>query len=153
MRAWTAVGLEVAFFVLAFGVRSWVQLRRTGSSGLVLPGRGASAAERVATVLFAVALLALVAAPIADLSGLARFGALEGPIAAVGGAALAVVGIGLCLWAQLAMGPPWRIGVDTAADSKTGTRSPETRVACATSRRASIQPPAMRAKKNRTPAR
>lgn len=128
MRAWTAVGLEVVFFVLAFGVRSWVQVRRTGSSGLVLPGRGASASEGVATALFAVALLALVAAPIADLSGLARFGALEGPIAAVGGASLAVMGIGLCLWAQLAMGPSWRIGVDPAEVTELVTAGPFARV-------------------------
>lgn len=128
MRAWTAVGLEVAFFVLAFGVRSWVQLRRTGSGGLVLPGRGAGAAEWVATALFVVGLVALVAAPIADISGLARFGALQGPIAAVGGAALAVVGIGLCLWAQLAMGPSWRIGVDSAEVTELVTAGPFARV-------------------------
>lgn len=128
MRAWTAVGLEVAFFVLAFGVRSWVQLRRTGSSGLVLPGRGAGAAERVATALFVVGLVALVAAPVADISGLGRVGALQGPIAAAAGTALAVVGIGLCLWAQLAMGSSWRIGVDAAEVTELVTVGPFARV-------------------------
>ena len=56
----------------------------------------------------------LVAAPIADLAGLDRIGALDGGAAAVAGTIVAAAGIVLTLVAQLQMGDSWRIGVDTA---------------------------------------
>ena len=128
MRVWTAIGLEVAFFVLAFGVRSWVQLKRTGSSGFILPDRSAGPAERAASALFVVGLAAIVAAPIADLAGLAPLELLDGPLAAGAGAVLALAGIGLCLWAQLAMGASWRIGVDPGEVTALVTAGPFARV-------------------------
>jgi protein-S-isoprenylcysteine O-methyltransferase Ste14 len=45
-RTTVAVVLEVVFAVLAIGVRSWIQWRRTGSMGFVLPRRAAPAVER-----------------------------------------------------------------------------------------------------------
>lgn len=66
MRLTLAVALEAVFVVMAFGVRSWVQWRRTGSTGFVLPRRGAPAVERAGAALFGVALVLLVVAPIAD---------------------------------------------------------------------------------------
>lgn len=38
-RAVAAVLLEAAFFALAFGWRSWIHWRRTGSTGFVRPRR------------------------------------------------------------------------------------------------------------------
>lgn len=60
MRAWVAIGLELAFFSLAFGWRSWVQWRRTGSTGFIRPRRGAPPAELAGATGFVVALVLLV---------------------------------------------------------------------------------------------
>ena len=113
-RAWLALILEAVFLLLAFGVRSWIQWRRTGSSGFILPRRGAPPAERIASVLFVLGLVLLIGAPIADLAGLGRLSAFTGAAAAVAGVILAVAGIALTVLAQFAMGDSWRIGVDTS---------------------------------------
>jgi protein-S-isoprenylcysteine O-methyltransferase Ste14 len=111
-RAWLAIGLEVVFGALAFGWRSWVQWRRTGSTGFIRPRRGAPAAELAGAAGFVAALILLVVAPIADLAGLPRLSPLDAPWAAVAGALVGVAGIVLTVGAQLAMGDSWRIGVD-----------------------------------------
>lgn len=112
MRTAVAIVLEVLFAVLAFGVRSWVQWRRTGSTGFVMPRRDAPAVERVGAALFVAAIALLIVAPIADAGGSARWEALDNTAAAIVGGALAVAGIVLCAVAQFAMGDSWRIGVD-----------------------------------------
>lgn len=114
-RAVAALILEVAFFALAFGWRSWIQWRRTGSTGFIRPRRGASPAELLGSGGFVLALLLLVAAPLADLAGLPRLGFLDASWAAAAGITLGVCGVALTLVAQLAMGDSWRIGVDPAA--------------------------------------
>lgn len=111
-RGWLALVLEGLFLVLAFGLRSWIHWRRTGSSGFIRPRRGAPPAELFAAVLFTVGLGLLVAAPIADVGGVGRLDALDGTVAAVAGVALAAGGIALTFFAQLVMGESWRIGVD-----------------------------------------
>ena len=72
-RATVALLLEAVFFALAFGWRSWVQWRRTGSTGFIRPRRGASTAELLGSIGFVLALVLLVAAPLADLAGMAIF--------------------------------------------------------------------------------
>lgn len=114
-RAVAALVLEVAFFALAFGWRSWIQWRRTGSTGFIRPRRGASSAELVGSGGFVLALVLLVAAPVADLAGLPRVERLDTTGAAGAGVALGVCGVALTLVAQLAMGDSWRIGVDPDA--------------------------------------
>lgn len=111
-RGWAAVILEAVFLGLAFGVRSWIQWRRTGSTGFIRPRRGAPLSEMVASVLFIVGLVLLIAAPIADIAGAERLELFDGPAAAVGGIALGLAGIVLTFVAQLDMGDSWRIGVD-----------------------------------------
>jgi protein-S-isoprenylcysteine O-methyltransferase Ste14 len=113
-RAVVALLLEVVFFGLAFGWRSWVQWRRSGSTGFIRPRRGAGAAELVGSSGFVVALVLLVAAPVAELAGMARIELLDTTWAAAAGIALGVGGVALTLVAQLAMGDSWRIGVDPA---------------------------------------
>lgn len=113
-RALVALLLEVAFFGLAFGWRSWVQWRRTGSTGFIRPRRGAGAAELVGSSGFVVALALLVAAPVADLADTARIESLDTTWAAAAGLALGICGVALTLVAQFAMGDSWRIGVDPA---------------------------------------
>lgn len=114
MRAWVALGLEVVFFALAFGWRSWVQWRRTGATGFIRPRRGAPPAELAGSIGFVVALALLVAAPVADVVGLSRLGFLDTAWAAAAGFVLATAGVVLTLVAQVAMGDSWRIGVDAA---------------------------------------
>ncbi len=111
-RAGVALGAEVVFFASAFGWRSWVQWRRTGSTGFIRPRRGAPPAEVAGSVGFVAALVLLVAAPLADAAGMARIALLDVGWAAVAGATLGLAGIALTLVAQVAMGDSWRIGVD-----------------------------------------
>jgi protein-S-isoprenylcysteine O-methyltransferase Ste14 len=109
-----ALGLYVVWFALAFGVRTIIQVRRTGDTGWRasgLPGRPGSI-EWWAGLLFIVALLVGIAAPVADLAGLAAVGALDEEAVAAAGAVIAAVGVLLTLAAQLSMGDSWRIGVD-----------------------------------------
>ncbi len=107
------MALFIFYFALAFGMRTVLQLRRTGSTGFKgVSGRPGSA-EWLGGVLFIVALMLGLAAPVLDLVG-----ALEpfGPFDAQVGKALGFVlyGLGLVgtLVAQGAMGRSWRIGVD-----------------------------------------
>ena len=111
-RTWIAINLEVVFFASAFGWRSWVQWRRTGSTGFIRPRRRTPPVDLAGSVGFVVALALLIAAPLADAAGMARLDALDVGWAAVAGAVLGSVGIALTLVAQLAMGDSWRIGVD-----------------------------------------
>ena len=105
-----ALVLYAVWFVLAFGVRTVVAVRHTGDSGWRgLSGRPFSL-EWTAGVLFTVALLVGVAAPVADLAGLDPL--VDSTAVTAAGVVLAVVGILLTLAAQLSMGDSWRIGVD-----------------------------------------
>lgn len=97
----------VVFLLLAFGLRSLLQWRATGSAGFVGWRRGAGLVERLAGVAMVFALALGLLAPFAGR-----------PLWAGGeavGALLALGGIGLTLLAQLQMGASWRIGVDPRA--------------------------------------
>jgi protein-S-isoprenylcysteine O-methyltransferase Ste14 len=111
-RGWLGLVLETVFFALAFGWRSWVQWKRTGSTGFIRPRRGAPAVELAGASLFVAALVLLVAGPIADVSGFERIDALDNLPSAVIGAVVALGGVALTLLSQLDMGSSWRIGVD-----------------------------------------
>lgn len=111
-RTSVAVVLEVVFAVLAFGVRSWVQWRRTGSTGFVLPRRDAPWLERLGAVAFVGAIVLFAVAPMVE-GG--RLHALDNAAAALAGCVMAIAGIGLCVAAQFTMGDSWRIGVDVSA--------------------------------------
>jgi protein-S-isoprenylcysteine O-methyltransferase Ste14 len=117
-----ALLLYALFFALAFGWRTWLQLRSTGSSGFAGISRG-GALERLGGVLFVVALALGVAAPVANLGAAAGGSPLFAAPAAL---ALAVYGAGLALTlaAQLAMGASWRIGVDPSERTQLVTRGP-----------------------------
>lgn len=99
------------FFVLAFGWRSWLHYRRTGSTGFVgLSGKPLSA-EWWGGALFAVALMATALSPVIELRSTS-----DGPplrtSAVLFGLGLFAAGLAGTLWAQLTMGNSWRIGVD-----------------------------------------
>ncbi|MBM4266262.1 MAG: isoprenylcysteine carboxylmethyltransferase family protein [Deltaproteobacteria bacterium] len=120
-----AIFAYVVFAALAFGWRSWVQYRRTGSTGFRgLSGRPGSL-EWFGGVSFAVTCVVAAAAPVCDLLGIVpRFAALDGPAFRFTGVVLFTVGLVATLWAQMAMGISWRIGVDPTEETPLVTRGP-----------------------------
>ena len=106
-----ALVLYVVWFMLAFVVRGLLQKRRTGDAGF----RGVSdprSTEAVVGLLFFVALVAGVAAPIAGLLGLDAVPSLDATAVRLSGLVVACGGIVAPFVAQLSMGESWRVGVD-----------------------------------------
>lgn len=121
----TALVLYGAYLALAFGLRTAIQLRRTGSSGFHGLGGRVGSAEWLAGVGFAIALILGAAAPVLALADLVQpIGALSGPAGHAAGLALAVLGIAATLYAQIAMGTSWRIGVDHGERTELVTTGP-----------------------------
>jgi protein-S-isoprenylcysteine O-methyltransferase Ste14 len=113
-----ALALYVVYLALAFGLRTLIQLRRTGSTGFHGLGGKPGSPEWIAGVGFTVALLIGAAAPVLALLDVVEpIDALDVTGAHVVGVVLAVGGIAATLYAQIAMGTSWRIGVD--ADERT----------------------------------
>ena len=107
-----ALGLFVVWFVVVFVVRSVVQKRQTGDSG-IRPGAfgdDASGIERIAYLLLVVAFVGAIAAPVAAMAGLDPL--TESDAVPIVGLVVAVVGIAATYVAQLGMGSEWRIGID-----------------------------------------
>lgn len=119
MRPAVALALYGVWFALAFGVRSWLQWRRTGSTGFRgVSGRPGSP-EWLAGVGFVVALAAGAAAPVLEMTGAVEpFGPLNAGWVGALGAAAAVAGIAGTWVAQVSMGDAWRVGVDPAEDTE-----------------------------------
>ena len=110
--AWVALLLYLAGLVLAFGVRSWLQIRRTGTSGFRgISGRAGSPAWW-GGVLFPIALLLGLVAPVLVLACSAAPELPAQPALAAVGLSLGLAGLVVVLHAQAAMGSSWRIGVD-----------------------------------------
>jgi protein-S-isoprenylcysteine O-methyltransferase Ste14 len=114
-----------AFFAVAFGLRTWIHWRRTGSSGFRGISGAVGSAEWIGGVAFVVALLGAVLAPVAELAGwTAPLPALDHDSAHSAGVVLTLVGTGATLWAQLAMGDSWRVGVDDRERTELVHRGP-----------------------------
>lgn len=110
---WLALGILVLYMVLAFGLRSWIQWRRWGSTGFHGISGTPGSAEWLAGVSFVVAALAIALAPLAQLRGwFTPMEALDAASAQLAGLLLALAGVAATLWSQLVMGRSWRIGVD-----------------------------------------
>jgi protein-S-isoprenylcysteine O-methyltransferase Ste14 len=108
-----AIALFTVFAALGFGWRSWVQWRRTGSTGFHgISGRPGSI-EWSAGAGFVISMAVAIFAPILQLLGaVSPVGFLHAPWIQVTGAVIAVIGIATTVYAQLDMGESWRIGVD-----------------------------------------
>ena len=110
---WLALGLYAAYMALAFGLRTWLQLRRTGESGFKGINGRAGSLEWTAGVLFVVAIAVGVAAPVLDVTDVIEpLDALDSAGVRATGVAIFLVGLIGTLYAQIAMGESWRIGVD-----------------------------------------
>ena len=120
-----AIAGYALFMLLGFGVRSLLHWRRTGTTGFVgISGRTGSA-EWTGGVLFVAAVLAGGAAPVLKaMSVLAPVATIDTPALHGAGVALYVIGTAGTLWAQLAMGNAWRIGVDEEARTELVGRGP-----------------------------
>jgi protein-S-isoprenylcysteine O-methyltransferase Ste14 len=111
--AGVALVLCAAFGVLGFGWRSWLQHRRTGSAGFRGVSGRVGSVEWIAGVGFPLALLVAVGAPILQCANVIEpIDFLCATWIQVAGIIVAVVGIAATVYAQLAMGDSWRIGVD-----------------------------------------
>jgi protein-S-isoprenylcysteine O-methyltransferase Ste14 len=120
-----ALVLYGVYLLLAFGLRSVVQLRRTGSTGFKGIGGRPGSAEWLAGVGFAVALVLGASAPVLALFDVVEpIDALDGHGAHAVGAVLAIAGIAATLVAQMAMGESWRIGVDPQERTELVTDGP-----------------------------
>jgi len=120
-----ALVLYVVYMALAFGLRSYLMWRATGSTGFKGISGSLGSPEWLAGVLFVVALVVGVAAPVLALTGTAEpIEALDAAALNWIGVALAVGGIALTLYAQLAMGESWRIGVDPSERTELVTSGP-----------------------------
>jgi protein-S-isoprenylcysteine O-methyltransferase Ste14 len=108
-----ALILYGVYLALAFGLRTFLQWRRTGSTGFHGVGGRPGSIEWLAGVGFVAALVLGATAPLLDLVDLVEpIGAIDGEGAQIVGAVLAITGIAATLVAQFAMGSSWRIGVD-----------------------------------------
>ena len=118
-----ALTLYLTFLATAFGLRSLVQYRRTGSTGFRgLAGRP-GAAEWWGGVLFALALVLGLAGPALQLAGVVdALPMLDTTAVHVVGLVVAVAGIVGTLAAQQTMGTSWRIGVDQQETTQLVTR-------------------------------
>lgn len=105
-----ALALYVVALVVLFGVRSWVQRRRTGSAGFHGISGTPADAGWWGGVLFVAAMALGLAGPLLAVAGVVPADP-PAPVAVVG-LVLALVGFAATLAAQTGMGTSWRIGVD-----------------------------------------
>jgi protein-S-isoprenylcysteine O-methyltransferase Ste14 len=107
---WLVLGFYALYLTFAVGVRMLVQRMRTGSSGFVgMRGRSGSI-EWLAPALFVGSYALGIAAPVLSLAGIDRPLAIVFDVRPLGVLFFAI-GFLLTIWAQLAMGESWRIGV------------------------------------------
>ncbi|WP_432536503.1 methyltransferase family protein [Kineococcus arenarius] len=117
----TTVVMSSAFLLyatgvlVAFGLRTWLHYRRTGSSGFNGFSTQRGSLEWWAARMFTLAVLAALAAPALALSGVVPIlAALASPWTGAAGLVLLVLGFVGTTAAQVSMGASWRIGVDEA---------------------------------------
>lgn len=111
--ATVALVLCAVFALLGFGWRSWLQHRRTGTTGFRGVSGRVGSVEWIAGVGFPLALAVAVGGPILQCANVIEpIGFLCATWIQVAGIVVAVVGIAATVYAQLAMGDSWRIGVD-----------------------------------------
>jgi len=110
----------LVFYGLGFGWRTWVQLRRYGSSGIVLfrSGRPGQHLREALFVVLAVALFAeaaLAAVAPRRLPGLVPLAPATAAVLRATGTVMVLGATALMLAAQLDLGASWRVGIDEGA--------------------------------------
>ncbi len=113
------------YMAVAFGLRTLIQLRRTGSTGFKGLGGRPGSAEWFAGILFGLALAIAFAAPILALTDTVEpIDSLDSTPVHVAGVVLFALGLGATFAAQVAMGASWRIGVDEGERTELVTDGP-----------------------------
>ncbi|MGC4938680.1 methyltransferase family protein [Kribbella sp. DT2] len=110
--ALTALVLYVVWFAFAFGIRAVIHRRRTGDAGFRGLSGTPGSAPWWAGVLFALAVLMGLFAPIAALLGLSPLEFLTARWIQVAGLVIALAGMAATTVSQVSMGTSWRVGVD-----------------------------------------
>lgn len=123
MIAWLVLASLALFCSLAFGWRSWLQWRRTGSTGYRGISGCVGSAEWFGGVALVIAMVLAAAAPLCVVLGWVAPAPLVPVLVAVGALVL-VAGIAATLGAQLSMGTSWRIGVDETERTALVTHGP-----------------------------
>jgi protein-S-isoprenylcysteine O-methyltransferase Ste14 len=109
-----ALAMSVAFAIVAFGWRAWLQHRRTGDYGVRGFSGPRGSVEWFGGVIIAVGATLAATAPVAQLVGLvAPFAAIDRPWVNRLGLLLALMGVAVTIVAQLQMRDSWRVGVDS----------------------------------------
>lgn len=110
-RPLLALALLALYLALTFGVRTWLQLRRTGKTGFHGLSGPVFSPAWLGGVLFVVAMALSIAAPLAEWYGLVAplFEPCDDLLAI--GEGVVLLGIFLTFGAQQEMGASWRIGV------------------------------------------
>lgn len=120
-----ALALYAIYLALTFGLRTLIQVRRTGSTGFHGIGGRPGSVEWLAGVGFTLGVALGAAAPLLDLLGVVDpIAALDVTGLHVAGLALATAGIVATFVAQVAMGTSWRIGVDPEETTSLVTGGP-----------------------------
>lgn len=120
-----ALALFVSYVALAFGARTALQLRTTGSTGFKGISGWPGSAEWLGRVLFVLAMVLGLAAPALDLAGASEpVGTIDGRVGHALGLLLYALGLAGTLVAQWAMGRSWRIGVDESEKTDLVTTGP-----------------------------
>jgi len=113
-----ALVLQISFLLLAFGLRTFLHWRKTGSTGF-RAGAQRSKAEAVgAGGITVAAITSLIATVLYALDVADPLSFLEWPLLRWSGAGLALLGILLVLAAQSNMGASWRIVLPRRARSR-----------------------------------
>lgn len=119
-----ALVLIAVWLLLVAGLRTLIQVRRTGEASASRLRDRPGSPQWWARLLSGVGFACVVAAPLAELAGLDPIPLLDRTPVRVAGAVLAVLGIAATLAAQLAMGSSWRPDVDPAARTALVTSGP-----------------------------
>jgi protein-S-isoprenylcysteine O-methyltransferase Ste14 len=113
-----ALILLVVWLALVAGLRSYVMYRRGGALPIAFKDRPGSA-QWWARLISTLGIVFAVAAPVAELAGLAPIALFDHAVLRWAGVVVVVLGIAGTLAAQWAMGDAWRADVDPAAQAGT----------------------------------
>jgi protein-S-isoprenylcysteine O-methyltransferase Ste14 len=119
-----ALVLIAAWLLLVAGLRTLIQLRRTGDASAPRFRDRPGSPQWWARLLSGVGFAGAVAAPLAELAGLDPITILDRTPFRAAGAVLVVVGIAATLATQLAMGASWRPDVDPTTRTALVTTGP-----------------------------
>jgi len=120
----SALVLFGIYLGVGFGLRTYIQVRRTGDSGFRGISGSFGTAEWWAGALFVVALAAGVLGPISASLGVEPLDALSAPVIQWTGVVVTLVEIVATFVTQLEMGTSWRIGVDETEHTDLVTTGP-----------------------------